>query len=706
MKTGRQAEFFLLVTGVLAFLAGVAVGGLALGRLPRETPGPISPPMVALAAAFLFIVILAGAVAHIVRAYIFTARRMADDARIMATVNPAHRLDVDAPASLRDLARAVNRLAERLEQAHAAREREVREAQIALAEEKERLAALVAELTEGVILCTPEGRISLYNELARHILEPTSGQGGSPVGLGRSMYNLIERNALQHAFEALQDRVREGRRPHVFTFVAQALNGRFVRVRLAPMIGPKGRLDGYILTLEDVTQHLEASSQRDRLVQALTEGTRSGLANIRAAIETVEAYPQMSAERLRRFHHVIRHEAERLTRLLNQTVQEYAGVLRARWRREEIWGEDLVVALCRKVERTLGAKVEVGPVAEVWLDVDSFVVVHVFAGYLHHVVREEGEDHPVIQVSLTLEPNGRHAALTIKWPHPALDSSDLARWLRRPLLDGAHSLFSVLEVAEQHGGTAWVHVHPAAQQASLVALLPVTAGRPAWESPPIGRRPEYYDFDLLFRQPGQSSEVDARPLTALRYTVFDTETTGLDPETDELIAIGAVRIVNGHVLRGETFEQLINPRRPLNPLSARVHGISPEMLEDKPTVEEVLPRFRRFVGETVLVAHNAAFDMRFLRTREERAGVTFANPVLDTLLLSAVVHPSHEDHSLEAIARRLGVPVVGRHTALGDALIAAQIFLKLIPLLAERGIHTLGEARQASETTYFARIRY
>jgi DNA polymerase III subunit epsilon len=147
----------------------------------------------------------------------------------------------------------------------------------------------------------------------------------------------------------------------------------------------------------------------------------------------------------------------------------------------------------------------------------------------------------------------------------------------------------------------------------------------------------------------------------------------------------------------------VDPRRPLMRESIQIHGITEDLLRGQPTIDKVLPVFHRFCEETVLVGHNVAFDMRFLQMKEEATGVQFRQPVLDTLLLSAVIHPNQESHQLEAIAARLGVNVAGRHTALGDAIVTGEVFLKMIPLLAAQGIHTLREAREAAERTYYAR---
>jgi len=245
---------------------------------------------------------------------------------------------------------------------------------------------------------------------------------------------------------------------------------------------------------------------------------------------------------------------------------------------------------------------------------------------------------------------------------------------------------------------------PAEPQAEL---LPVEAAIPEREgfAQPHNSRPVFYEFDLFHHRP-----LDERGKGLLRhqtFVAFDTETTGLDPaHGDEIIQLGAVRIVNGKIIPGEMIDQLINPRRPIPESSVAIHGITSRMVAGQPTIEQILPHFHRFAEGAVLVAHNAAFDLRCLQLKETQTGVRFENPVIDTLLLSSIIHPHQESHSLDEIAERFSLTNIGRHTALGDALVTAEVLLKMIPLLEAKGIMTLNDALQASSRSAFAKINY
>ncbi|MBL6431513.1 MAG: 3'-5' exonuclease [Alphaproteobacteria bacterium] len=194
---------------------------------------------------------------------------------------------------------------------------------------------------------------------------------------------------------------------------------------------------------------------------------------------------------------------------------------------------------------------------------------------------------------------------------------------------------------------------------------------------------------------------------SLSYVVFDTETTGLEPSRgDEMLSVAGVRIVNGRVLRGNL--QFFRESGTVDPAaSTRVHGITAEMVAEAPGVETVLPAFHDFAQGSVLVAHNAAFDMTFLAKYGDRTGVRFDQPVLDTVLLAAHVFGTQESLTLDALAERFQVslPPETRHTALGDALATAEVLSRLLKLLVPLGVETLAQAIDVSNRQVALRRR-
>ena len=650
--------------------------------------------------------------------YVKGPLKIVEGIRIILNAHPSHRLKPFGPAGIQALARAVNDLAERGETLAHDLEIKVAHAKSSVEEEKNRLAALMSELSQGVLVCNRDGRILLYNERARQALSaPGNAQGTTAlVGLGRSITAVIDRNLLDHALESLQSRLEKHEADPTTRFVITTRSGQFIRVQMAPVLAviqpssmhqtTTAAIGGFVMTLENITRAFEVDATRDMLLQSFTEGSRAALASIRAAVETLMHYPDCELAHRDRFLQVIHEETCNLSTRVDQVTAEHADSLKTRWPLEEMLGVDLIAAAQRRIESRLGMATQLEtPDEGLWIKADSYTLVQAMSYVASRLQHEAG----VRELSFHLERHARIAELDMIWTEPLLSQHILYGWETDPMhAGGEDSPLSFRDVIERHGAEIVYMLDQARQQPLFRWLLPLA--QPTQPLPGAfirygESRPEFYDFDL-FHQAGQTSELDHRLLTELTYTVFDTETTGLNPNAgDEIVSIGAVRIVNNRLLRYETYEQLIDPKRPIDPMSQTVHGISNEMLRGQPTIDQALPQFHEYCVDTVLVGHNAAFDMRFLQLKEDQTGIRFTHPVLDTLLLSEVLHPNQESHSLEAIAERLGVKVLARHTALGDALVTGEVFLRMIPLLAAQGILTLGNARVATEKIY-AKVKY
>ena len=641
---------------------------------------------------------------------------LAEQTRALVNASAPLQLKARAQADQQPLADAVNALAAQRDALRADVAAEVARASASVRLERNRLAALMSELTQSVVVCNRDGRILLYNQRARMQFRalsdaPQLAGGAELIGIGRSIYAVFDKRLVAHALESISHRRARGAQQPSAQFVTTTRGGQLLRVQVAPVHdagedeAEADRLGGFVLMLDNITRSFEEESARGQLLHGLTEGSRASLASLQAAVEML-GYDDLEPAMRERFLGVLRDEVRTLAGRVDEVARQSADSLRTRWPLEEMRGAEFVELAARQVGAHCGVPAMVGAVdAGLWLRLDSFSMLQALAYLGQRLV----DEFAVRALTLRLAATGARAQLDLVWTGHAMSTETEMSWEMDAMRIAAktHPL-SVRDVVERHDAEMWFERDRAAHQAFFRFLLPLaSSGDEAAEGlAEVESRPEFFDFDL-FAVSESDAALDERPLSELVYTVFDTETTGLNPSGgDEIIQIGAARVVNGRLLRQESFEQLVDPGRDIPAAGIPIHGITPDMVVGQPRIDEVLPAFHQFAQDTVLVAHNAAFDMKFLQLLEPRTGLRFQQPVLDTLLLSAVVHPHQESHRLEAIAERFGITVLGRHTALGDALVTAEVLLKLTPLLRDMGIVTLGQARAAAQQSYYARLKY
>ena len=183
----------------------------------------------------------------------------------------------------------------------------------------------------------------------------------------------------------------------------------------------------------------------------------------------------------------------------------------------------------------------------------------------------------------------------------------------------------------------------------------------------------------------------AMPLTG-SFVVFDTETTGLDANTEALTEIGAVYVENGKINEDKKFCTFVNPGKPIPARVVELTGINDAMVADAPTPEQAIRSFKEFCGDNILVAHNAnGFDMLFLRKAGDKAGVDFSNTYLDTLPMAQALFPGLHNYKLDTINKHLEIPPFNHHRAVDDAMALARIFEVMLSDLEEKGMHAVEE---------------
>ena len=176
--------------------------------------------------------------------------------------------------------------------------------------------------------------------------------------------------------------------------------------------------------------------------------------------------------------------------------------------------------------------------------------------------------------------------------------------------------------------------------------------------------------------------------------VFDIETTGFSPLKNKIIEIGAVKVENGKIV--DRFSTFVNPEVPIPFEIEKLTSISDNMVLGAPKIEEVLPKFLEFCSDAVMVAHNASFDMSFIRHNAMLQGKSFEPTVLDTVSMARFLLPNLNRFKLDTVAKELRISLENHHRAVDDAGATAEIFVKFVEMLKSRGIENLDELNEQS----------
>lgn len=631
--------------------------------------------------------------------YIRPLKKISSEAAMIYSSNPSHRLNIAGNKDIKNLSSVINDFADIFENLNKTITEQILIARKETEKERNLLAAIMTELPHGVIICNRSGRILLFNSLAKKIFtqETPSNRAEYFIGLGRSIFHMIDKNLIAHAIEEIEERLHNNRQSVASYFITPIHAGRLISVETIPVLDQEKQMTGFILTFQDVTDDINQYDISHEKLFSLKKVLSNHIGLVRALmIPSLEKNNSASQQQILETLDLLPRQYEEITDGILDTLLTKVPLTR-------LLLSDFLSSLKQSAGSLHGITLNITcPVENSRLLADTYSLTSALI-FLFKNLSDITLTH---EFNLSAFRDENLVVFELTWQNHPIEKHLIDKLLSKRI-NALPSLFYVLKQNNAQLQTICKTPEVSSQINIITHAELKTPLKEKQRSPVItGSRPEFYDFDM-FETKEENINLLETSLKNITYTVFDTETTGLNPDGgDEIISIAAVRIVNNRIVYQDIFEELVDPKRDIPIESYKIHGINYEMVTGKKDINIILPLFKKFASDTVLVGHNIAFDMKMLKVKEETTGITFSNPVLDTLLLSAILHPIHEQHDMESIAKRLGINIIGRHTALGDSIATAEILLKLLPILNSNGVLTLKDAIKASQKTYYARLKY
>jgi DNA polymerase III subunit epsilon len=655
--------------------------------------------------AFTVLAVIGFSIESIYKNYIHPLKKISTEASLIYASNPSHRLKISGSKEIFTLAGIVNNFADIFENLDKNITEQILRARKETEKERNLLAAIMSELPQGVIICNKNGRILLLNSLAKKLFTHKTYPNRAEcfIGLGRSIFHLIEKKMIAHAIEEIEEHLHERQENVAAYFITPIYTGHLMSIETIPVLDQEKKMTGFVLTFIDISDQMDKYEYIDNRLLSFDRTIGSHFNQLKLFVNDLIETPEKEKNTIGLYEKKISQSLKHIEDHFKETALSIRDAALTKIPLTKLLLSEFLFDIQKKVGAENDIRLNIikkGNDRRILADSYSFSMAFIFLIENLSIITRQKE------FDLKVETQNGHIIFDIIWdknPASQIQIENITTKKINSLPGFSYVLkqnrceFNI--ISKNNNTCSQVRITVEAELKSDVKKK--KRGAIISDS-----RPEFYDFDL-FKIDDDTKDVFNTNLKDITFTVFDTETTGLDPDGgDEIVSIAAVRIVNNRIVYQDVFDEFVNPGRDIPLESYKIHGINYEMVKGKPDIKTILPLFKNYTQDTVLVGHNIAFDMKMLKVKEKQTLTKFVNPVMDTLLLSAMLHPVSEYHDIENIAKRLGVNILGRHTALGDAIATAEIFLKLLPILKANGIFTLKNALEASKKTYYARLKY
>jgi DNA polymerase-3 subunit epsilon len=605
-------------------------------------------------------------------------------AEIVARINLDHRIELDTGDELEDLALEFNHMAENLGKAYDVLEERVTEATRTVQEERNRLATVLRTMVDGVIVTNDAVETILMNPRARAILGL-----GYTSGIGTPLARIFPAERLDFHIKRVRQRW-EQRRESVEEVIFPLEDGKLLRGSLSVIPGQEEDRSGFLLVFRDLNSSGDEERRFEETLREMPQLLRGPVAASRSLVESLRRHREMPPEKQMAFLAAVDEEMNRLNVRVTAINDAATAARSSRWPAIVSDARNLIrEALLLVPGISVAFEDDDTPIPPVLVEPFSWVAS--LCCVLEWLM-QSNTGQQALNTDLRVEDGTVVTTFQISGPF----SGNPAELESREICPAGEQSISLGEAVRRNRGELWTRTSADGMEVRLALMQARAASEGGHADRLLDGEPEFYDFDLFRPRPVvEHAALLQTDLADLEYVVFDTETTGMRlSDGDKVVSISAVRIRRGRIHNADIFHTLVNPGRSIPAESIMFHHIEDHMVVDAPTISQVYPQFVEFVGDSVLVAHNAAFDKKCLEMAAAEAGLPMINnPFLDTLFLSYGIHERTEGHGLDAMAERMGIDIKGRHTSLGDARATAQVFLGLISLLPGRGVRTLAEAK-------------